>query len=142
MATTVHPHSPDPTATTITTPPSPSPPPPQENPPSSAEPAAVDGSGGGEIPAPDQQLAVVAEDGKSPPGGGKLVAEAMRKHAAPRSSRFHGVTRLKWSGKFEAHLWDNASQVEGRKRKGKHGAYFCSFTVPTSPSLPDQCRGF
>ncbi|KAM0889521.1 hypothetical protein ACQ4PT_027650 [Festuca glaucescens] len=123
MATTVHPHSPDPTATTITTPPSPSPPPPQENPPSSAEPAAVDGSGGGEIPAPDQQLAVVAEDGKSPPGGGKLVAEAMRKHAAPRSSRFHGVTRLKWSGKFEAHLWDNASQVEGRKRKGKHAQF-------------------
>ena len=33
--------------------------------------------------------------------------------------------RLKWSGKFEAHLWDNASQVEGRKRKGKHGM-FCS----------------
>lgn len=29
--------------------------------------------------------------------------------------------RLKWSGKFEAHLWDNTSQVEGRKRKGKHG---------------------
>ncbi|KAM0849766.1 hypothetical protein ACQ4PT_053522 [Festuca glaucescens] len=134
MATTVHPHSPDPTATTtITTPPSPSSPPPQENPPSStdaAEPAAVDGSGGGEIAALSQQLAVVdgagagvAEDGKSPPGGGKLVAEAMRKHAAPRSSRFHGVTRLKWSGKFEAHLWDNASQVEGRKRKGKHAQF-------------------
>jgi len=30
---------------------------------------------------------------------------------------------LKWSGKFEAHLWDNTSQVEGRKRKGKHGAF-------------------
>uniref|UniRef100_A0ACD6A1Q9 Uncharacterized protein n=1 Tax=Avena sativa TaxID=4498 RepID=A0ACD6A1Q9_AVESA len=130
MATTVHPHSPDPTATTTTTttPPLTSPPPPQENPPSSAdaaEPAAVAGSGGGEIAALDQQLAVVggagvAEEGKSPPGGGKLVAEAMRKHAAPRSSRYHGVTRLKWSGKYEAHLWDNASQVEGRKRKGKH----------------------
>ncbi|CAM0911132.1 unnamed protein product [Alopecurus aequalis] len=134
MATTVHPHSPDPTATTTTTttttPPPPSPPPPQENPPSSAdaaEPADVAGSAGGEIAALDQQLAVVdgagasvAEEGKTPPGGGKLVAEAMRKYAAPRSSRYHGVTRLKWSGKFEAHLWDNTSQVEGRKRKGKH----------------------
>jgi hypothetical protein len=29
--------------------------------------------------------------------------------------------RLKWSGKYEAHLWDNTSQVKGRKRKGKHG---------------------
>ncbi|EMS68704.1 AP2-like ethylene-responsive transcription factor AIL1 [Triticum urartu] len=47
----------------------------------------------------------------------------MRKCAAPRSSRYHGVTRLKWSGKYEAHLWDNTSQVEGRKRKGKHGSY-------------------
>ncbi|XP_074587089.1 uncharacterized protein LOC141842979 [Curcuma longa] len=49
-----------------------------------------------------------------------LVAAAMKKYAAPRSSSFHGVTKLKWSGKFEAHLWDNTSRVEGRKRKGKH----------------------
>ncbi|KAK1609130.1 hypothetical protein QYE76_032803 [Lolium multiflorum] len=125
MATTVHPHSPspspDPTPTTTTTPPSPSPPPP---PPSSA----VDVS---EIAPPGQHLAVVAEDGKPAPGGGKLVAEAMRKHAAPRSSRFHGVTRLKWSGKFEAHLWDNASQVQGRKRKGKH-VYLGSYVTEES----------
>ncbi|XP_042453946.1 AP2-like ethylene-responsive transcription factor AIL1 [Zingiber officinale] len=49
-----------------------------------------------------------------------LVAAAMKKYAAPRSSSYHGVTKLKWSGKFEAHLWDNTSRVEGRKRKGKH----------------------
>ncbi|PUZ62936.1 hypothetical protein GQ55_3G026400 [Panicum hallii var. hallii] len=84
---------------------------------------------GGEIAALDKQLAVVGGGEERKPdggasagagGGGKLVAEAMRKYAAPRSSRFHGVTRLKWSGKYEAHLWDNTSQVEGRKRKGKH----------------------
>ncbi|KAJ0975267.1 hypothetical protein J5N97_017232 [Dioscorea zingiberensis] len=51
---------------------------------------------------------------------GALVAAAMKKYAAPRSSNYHGVTKLKWSGKFEAHLWDNTSHVEGRKRKGKH----------------------
>uniref|UniRef100_A0A0D9X4U5 AP2/ERF domain-containing protein n=1 Tax=Leersia perrieri TaxID=77586 RepID=A0A0D9X4U5_9ORYZ len=92
---------------------------------------------GEEIAAIDKQLAVAdgggggGDEGKAAPadaaagggGGGKLVAEAMRKYAAPRSSRYHGVTRLKWSGKFEAHLWDNTSQVEGRKRKGKHGSY-------------------
>ncbi|CAO2189616.1 unnamed protein product [Urochloa humidicola] len=117
----------------------PPPPPPQEggrhgdgpDPPaaaSSGEPPAAAGPGGGEIAALDKQLAVgVGGDGERKPGagaggtgGGKLVAEAMRKYAAPRSSRFHGVTRLKWSGKYEAHLWDNTSQVEGRKRKGKH----------------------
>ncbi|XP_020575716.1 AP2-like ethylene-responsive transcription factor PLT2 [Phalaenopsis equestris] len=51
---------------------------------------------------------------------GTLLAAAMRKYAVPRSSCYHGVTKLKWSGKYEAHLWDNTSKVEGRKRKGKH----------------------
>ncbi|KAI0495463.1 hypothetical protein KFK09_021764 [Dendrobium nobile] len=51
---------------------------------------------------------------------GTLLAAAMRKYAVPRSSCYHGVTKLKWSGKFEAHLWDNTCKVEGRKRKGKH----------------------
>ncbi|KAF0897666.1 hypothetical protein E2562_000384 [Oryza meyeriana var. granulata] len=92
---------------------------------------------GEEIAALDKQQAVAdgdsggggggggggGDEGKAAAGGGKLVAEAMRKYAAPRSSRYHGVTRLKWSGKYEAHLWDNTSQVEGRKRKGKHGSY-------------------
>lgn len=133
----------------------PAPPPPPET---EEQPAAA---GGEEIAALDEQLAVAdggGDDGKAAAaaegggGGGKLVAETMRKYAAPRSSRYHGVTRfwelslrnpsslnffsvfwldwvwnfwigcrLKWSGKFEAHLWDNSSQVEGRKRKGKHG---------------------
>ena len=77
--------------------------------------AVVDGAGAGAGVAEegntatsslDKQLAVVdcasavagvAEDGKTPPAGGKLVAEAMRKYAAPRSSRYHGVTR--WAKK-------------------------------------------
>ncbi|RLM99894.1 AP2-like ethylene-responsive transcription factor AIL1 [Panicum miliaceum] len=117
----------------------PTPSPPQEGrhgdapdpPAASGEPPAAAGPGG-EIAALDKQLAVVGGGEERKPdggasagagGGGKLVAEAMRKYAAPRSSRFHGVTRLKWSGKYEAHLWDNTSQVEGRKRKGKHGSY-------------------
>ncbi|KAG6538433.1 hypothetical protein ZIOFF_003554 [Zingiber officinale] len=58
-----------------------------------------------------------------------LVAAAMKKYAAPRSSSYHGVTKLKWSGKFEAHLWDNTSRVEGRKRKGKHGTSSSSRTL-------------
>ncbi|TVU42990.1 hypothetical protein EJB05_09419 [Eragrostis curvula] len=131
----IEPKSPGPTAT-------PSPPPPEERhgdapdaPAASGDPAVPAGAGG-EIAALDKQLAVGGggaggEERKPAAGagagasgsGGKLVAEAMRKYAAPRSSRFHGVTRLKWSGKYEAHLWDNTSQVEGRKRKGKHGSY-------------------
>ncbi|KAF3324263.1 AP2-like ethylene-responsive transcription factor AIL1 [Carex littledalei] len=49
-----------------------------------------------------------------------LVAAAIKKHAAPRSSKYQGVTRLKWSGKYEAHLWDNIHCAPGRKRKGRH----------------------
>ncbi|GJN12339.1 hypothetical protein PR202_ga30609 [Eleusine coracana subsp. coracana] len=134
---TVHPGSPGPTATP------PAPPLPEErngdapDPPAGAGDAAAPADAGGEIAALDKQLAVVVSGEQSKPlaggaggasgggGGGKLVAEAMRKYAPPRSSRFHGVTRLKWSGKYEAHLWDNTSQVEGRKRKGKHGT--CSY---------------
>ncbi|XP_008807712.2 AP2-like ethylene-responsive transcription factor BBM2 [Phoenix dactylifera] len=69
----------------------------------------------------DISVAAMAGPGKNPDKkAGTLLAAAMKKYAAPRSSSYHGVTRLKWSGKFEAHLWDNTSQVEGRKRKGKH----------------------
>ncbi|KAG0522689.1 hypothetical protein BDA96_07G059200 [Sorghum bicolor] len=89
--------------------------------------AVVVGGGGGSGSGDERRLAgagavagAVAASAAAAGGGGKLVAEAMRKYAAPRSSKFHGVTRLKWSGKYEAHLWDNTSQVKGRKRKGKH----------------------
>jgi len=118
------------------TPAGPTPSPPQEGrhddapgPPAASGESPAAAGPGGEIAALDKQLAVVSGGEERKPdggasagagGGGKLVAEAMRKYAAPRSSRFHGVTRLKWSGKYEAHLWDNTSQVEGRKRKGKH----------------------
>ncbi|XP_072992737.1 AP2-like ethylene-responsive transcription factor CRL5 isoform X2 [Typha latifolia] len=87
----------------------------------------VGGGGGGGVPetaVEDENGSQVALPAKSPEKKvGVLLAAAMKKYAAPRSSSFHGVTRLKWSGKFEAHLWDNTSQVEGRKRKGKHGSY-------------------
>ncbi|KAL6633550.1 hypothetical protein ACP70R_026221 [Stipagrostis hirtigluma subsp. patula] len=43
--------------------------------------------------------------------------------AGTRSSSFHGVTRHRWSGKYEAHLWDSSCRVEGRRRKGKQGSY-------------------
>ncbi|XP_026423575.1 AP2-like ethylene-responsive transcription factor PLT1 [Papaver somniferum] len=38
---------------------------------------------------------------------------------AHRTSKYHGVTRHFWTGKFEAHLWDNSYIREGHRRKGK-----------------------
>ncbi|XP_027152657.1 AP2-like ethylene-responsive transcription factor At1g16060 [Coffea eugenioides] len=40
-----------------------------------------------------------------------------------RSSRFRGVSRHRWTGRFEAHLWDKLSWNIAQKKKGKQGAY-------------------
>ncbi|XP_021299610.1 AP2-like ethylene-responsive transcription factor At1g79700 [Herrania umbratica] len=43
-----------------------------------------------------------------------------------RSSRFRGVSRHRWTGRFEAHLWDKASWNPTQRKKGKQvylGAY-------------------
>ncbi|CAI0453533.1 unnamed protein product [Linum tenue] len=40
-----------------------------------------------------------------------------------RSSRFRGVSRHRWTGRFEAHLWDKLSWNVTQKKKGKQGAY-------------------
>ncbi|KAF2299584.1 hypothetical protein GH714_038267 [Hevea brasiliensis] len=40
-----------------------------------------------------------------------------------RSSRFRGVSRHRWTGRYEAHLWDKASWNPTQRKKGKQGAY-------------------
>ncbi|KAJ8762551.1 hypothetical protein K2173_007990 [Erythroxylum novogranatense] len=36
-----------------------------------------------------------------------------------RTSQYRGVTRHRWTGRFEAHLWDNSCKKEGQTRKGR-----------------------
>ncbi|XP_057787122.1 AP2-like ethylene-responsive transcription factor AIL5 isoform X2 [Salvia miltiorrhiza] len=36
-----------------------------------------------------------------------------------RTSIFRGVTRHRWTGRYEAHLWDNSCRREGQSRKGR-----------------------
>ncbi|XP_074563093.1 AP2-like ethylene-responsive transcription factor ANT [Curcuma longa] len=36
-----------------------------------------------------------------------------------RTSQYRGVTRHRWTGRYEAHLWDNSCKQEGQTRKGK-----------------------
>ncbi|KAJ6675972.1 AP2-LIKE ETHYLENE-RESPONSIVE TRANSCRIPTION FACTOR [Salix viminalis] len=36
-----------------------------------------------------------------------------------RTSQFRGVTRHRWTGRYEAHLWDNSCKKEGQSRKGR-----------------------
>ncbi|KAG7036412.1 AP2-like ethylene-responsive transcription factor AIL1 [Cucurbita argyrosperma subsp. argyrosperma] len=40
-----------------------------------------------------------------------------------RTSQFRGVTRHRWTGRYEAHLWDNSCRKEGQTRKGRQGGY-------------------
>lgn len=41
-----------------------------------------------------------------------------------RSSRFRGVSRHRWTGRYEAHLWDKLSWNVTQKKKGKQGNFF------------------
>ncbi|KAK9274530.1 hypothetical protein L1049_021779 [Liquidambar formosana] len=36
-----------------------------------------------------------------------------------RTSVYRGVTRHRWTGRYEAHLWDNSCRREGQSRKGR-----------------------
>ncbi|CAK8561786.1 unnamed protein product [Lathyrus sativus] len=42
---------------------------------------------------------------------------------AKKTSKYKGVSRHRWTGKFEAHLWDNNGKQEGRARKGRQGGF-------------------
>ncbi|EEC74614.1 hypothetical protein OsI_10229 [Oryza sativa Indica Group] len=65
----------------------------------------------------------------APPSEAPLPPAAMpvvRKPAqtfGQRTSQFRGVTRHRWTGRYEAHLWDNTCRKEGQTRKGRQGGY-------------------
>ncbi|KAG6527138.1 hypothetical protein ZIOFF_009231 [Zingiber officinale] len=40
-----------------------------------------------------------------------------------RTSQYRGVTRHRWTGRYEAHLWDNTCKKEGQTRKGRQGQF-------------------
>ncbi|KAL8159659.1 hypothetical protein V2J09_001196 [Rumex salicifolius] len=46
-------------------------------------------------------------------------------NSSRRSSVYRGVTRHRWTGRFEAHLWDKSSYNSIQNKKGKQGAYDC-----------------
>ncbi|KAH9297418.1 hypothetical protein KI387_029100, partial [Taxus chinensis] len=45
------------------------------------------------------------------------------KRTSTRTSKYRGVTKHRWTGRYEAHLWDNSFIREGHKRKGRQGGY-------------------
>eukprot|EP00253_Pinus_taeda_P010688 PITA_10688 len=41
----------------------------------------------------------------------------------PAHSKFRGVTKNRWTDRYQAHLWDGTWKKQGAKRNGKPGAY-------------------
>ncbi|KAK4773484.1 hypothetical protein SAY87_028503 [Trapa incisa] len=65
------------------------------------------------------------DDEKSPVGaaGRETAHRKSIDTFGQRTSRYRGVTRHRWTGRYEAHLWDNSCRKEGQTRKGRQGGY-------------------
>ncbi|CAM0145443.1 unnamed protein product [Urochloa decumbens] len=67
--------------------------------------------------------------GDSAESGGAVVDASQQRKAAAvdtfgqRTSIYRGVTKHRWTGRYEAHLWDNSCRREGQTRKGRQGGY-------------------
>ncbi|KAL7143886.1 hypothetical protein ABFS83_08G221600 [Erythranthe nasuta] len=59
----------------------------------------------------NKTTAIVAADRQS----GKKISDTF----GQRTSIYRGVTRHRWTGRYEAHLWDNSCRREGQARKGR-----------------------
>ncbi|KAL8200236.1 hypothetical protein R6Q57_011575 [Mikania cordata] len=60
------------------------------------------------------EKAVVAAD-----CGGQNSCKKVTDTFGQRTSIYRGVTRHRWTGRYEAHLWDNSCRREGQARKGR-----------------------
>lgn len=60
----------------------------------------------------DNAKAIVSVDNSD---GSKKIADTF----GQRTSIYRGVTRHRWTGRYEAHLWDNSCRREGQARKGR-----------------------
>ncbi|KAG6758682.1 hypothetical protein POTOM_039041 [Populus tomentosa] len=66
----------------------------------------------------------IRKNQKSNQGKSQNAAAANNSHnSGKRSSIYRGVTRHRWTGRFEAHLWDKSSWNSIQNKKGKQGAY-------------------
>ncbi|CAA7039374.1 unnamed protein product [Microthlaspi erraticum] len=69
-----------------------------------------------------------------------VVFKSKRKRKTPprdaptqRSSSFRGVTRHRWTGRYEAHLWDKNSWNETQTKKGRQDWIPMMSETPSSP---------
>ncbi|KAK9266697.1 hypothetical protein L1049_027314 [Liquidambar formosana] len=64
-----------------------------------------------------------AVENRKRPAGKSLAREPVPRKSidtfGQRTSQYRGVTRHRWTGRYEAHLWDNSCRKEGQTRKGR-----------------------
>ncbi|KAJ9546129.1 hypothetical protein OSB04_025836 [Centaurea solstitialis] len=87
------------------------------------------GGGGGDSGCSDNKrqqaeaVTVAAVDSGGGGGGSEAVPRKSIDTFGQRTSIYRGVTRHRWTGRYEAHLWDNSCRREGQVRKGRQGGY-------------------
>ncbi|KAG6787833.1 hypothetical protein POTOM_003878 [Populus tomentosa] len=71
-----------------------------------------------------QSLKDTANTSTNPTNKAKRTRKTVPRDSPPqRSSIYRGVTRHRWTGRYEAHLWDKNSWNESQNKKGRQGAY-------------------
>ncbi|GKV52955.1 hypothetical protein SLEP1_g59505 [Rubroshorea leprosula] len=71
-------------------------------------------------------ILIQAEKPKPKPKRARKIPNANNPTSGKRSSMYRGVTRHRWTGRFEAHLWDKTSWNNIQNKKGRQvylGAY-------------------
>ncbi|TVU16396.1 hypothetical protein EJB05_39955 [Eragrostis curvula] len=80
-------------------------------------------AGAAVAPSPSPVSSVEQADAKlALPAAAAAPAPEQRKAVdsfGQRTSIYRGVTRHRWTGRYEAHLWDNSCRREGQSRKGR-----------------------
>ncbi|KAH6769516.1 Integrase-type DNA-binding superfamily protein [Perilla frutescens var. frutescens] len=100
-------------------------------PPHAAENEAAATAGSGAAQTLSLSMSTGSQSSSPLPSDTKLAAEGAiesvpRKSIdtfGQRTSIYRGVTRHRWTGRYEAHLWDNSCRREGQTRKGRQGGY-------------------
>ncbi|TKY53368.1 AP2 ethylene-responsive transcription factor [Spatholobus suberectus] len=97
---------------------------------SSSDPGKSEAGGGSETPeatvANDEQLRLKKAKKERVCTAKERISKMPPCAAGKRSSIYRGVTRHRWTGRYEAHLWDKSTWNQNQNKKGKQvylGAY-------------------
>ncbi|CAN8328399.1 unnamed protein product [Cochlearia groenlandica] len=85
--------------------------------------ALVDTNVGFETTTTKTMVAAKKKRGQEEVGQKQIVHRKSIDTFGQRTSQYRGVTRHRWTGRYEAHLWDNSFKKEGHSRKGRQGGY-------------------